>query len=96
VACHRPGEKRDLLVAGLSWYHMPVDLVAEDVAQDRLVELRLRRRAWHLRPLVFVLSCLRGSKLSPFEERPVQLLAGRRPEVALAEVKRGASSQMLG
>ena len=94
MACHRPGEKRDLLVAGLSWYHMLVDLVAEDVTQGRLVELQ--RRAWHLRPLVFVLSCLRGSKLSPFEERPVQLLAGRRPEVALAEVKRGASSQMLG
>lgn len=74
MARHRPGAKRDLLVAGLSWGHMPMDLVAEDVAQGRLVELR--RRAWHLRSLVFVFSCLRGSKLSPFEERAVQLLAG--------------------
>jgi DNA-binding transcriptional LysR family regulator len=69
------GAKRDLLVAGLSWGHIPVELVAEDLAQGRLVELR--RRAWHLRPMVFVLSRMRGSELSPFEERAVQLLANR-------------------
>jgi DNA-binding transcriptional LysR family regulator len=69
------GAKRDLLIAGLSWGHMPVDLVAEDLAQGRLVELR--RRAWHLRPLVFVISRVRGSELSLIEERAVQLLAGR-------------------
>ena len=51
----------------------PSDLVAEDLALGRLVELE--RRAWHLRPLVFVLSRMRGSELSPFEERAVQLLA---------------------
>jgi DNA-binding transcriptional LysR family regulator len=67
------GAKRDLLIGGLSWGHMPVDLVAEDLALGRLVELE--RRAWHLRPLVFVLSRLQGSELSPFEERAVQLLA---------------------
>jgi hypothetical protein len=55
--------------------HMPVELVAEDLALGRLVELECR--AWHLRPLVFVLSRLRGSELSPFEERAVQLLADR-------------------
>ncbi len=69
------GAKRDLLIGGLSWGHMPVDLVAEDLALGRLVELE--RRAWHLRPLVFVLSRRRGSELSPFEERAVQLLADR-------------------
>ena len=53
---------------------MPLDLVAEDLAQGRLVELR--RRAWHLRPLIFVLSRMRGSELSSFEERAVRLLAG--------------------
>jgi DNA-binding transcriptional LysR family regulator len=67
------GAKRDLLIGGLSWGHMPVDLVADDLAVGRLVELE--RRAWHLRPLVFVLSHLRGSELSPFQERAVQLLA---------------------
>jgi DNA-binding transcriptional LysR family regulator len=69
------GAKRDFLIAGLSWGHMPIDLVSGDLAQGRLIELR--RRAWHLGPLVFVLSRMRGSELSPFEERAVQLLAGR-------------------
>ena len=69
------GAKRDLLISGLSWGHMPANLVAEDLTVGRLVELR--RRAWHLRPLVFVLSRMRGSELSPFEERAVQLLADR-------------------
>ncbi|WP_258234459.1 LysR family transcriptional regulator [Cupriavidus pinatubonensis] len=68
------GAKRDLLLAGLSWGHMPADLVAEDLAQGRLVEIR--RRAWHIGPLVFVISRIRGSELSSFEERAVQLLAG--------------------
>jgi DNA-binding transcriptional LysR family regulator len=69
------GAKLDLLNAGLGWGHMPVDLIAEDLAQGRLIELE--RRAWHLGPLVFVLSRTRGSELSRFEERAVQLLAGR-------------------
>lgn len=73
------GAKRDFLIAGLSWGHMPLDLVAEDLSQGRLVELR--RRAWHLRPLVFVLSRRRGSELSSFEERAVRLLAGRTESV---------------
>jgi DNA-binding transcriptional LysR family regulator len=79
------GAKRDLLIAGLSWGHMPVDLIAEDLAQGRLVELQ--RRAWHLRRLVFVLSRMRGSELSPFEERAVRLLAGRARASLPAEAK---------
>lgn len=70
------GAKRDLLLSSLSWGHMPVNLVAEDLAAGRLVELH--RRAWHLRPLVFVLSIMRGRELSPFEERAVQLLGDRK------------------
>ncbi|MDN5882445.1 MAG: substrate-binding domain-containing protein, partial [Nitrosospira sp.] len=69
------GAKRDLLMAGLGWGHMPLHLVAEDLAQGRLV--KLRRRAWHVRPLAFALSRMRGSELSAFEERAVQLLARR-------------------
>jgi DNA-binding transcriptional LysR family regulator len=69
------GAKRDLLIGGLSWGHMPVDLVADDLASGRLIELQ--RRAWHLRPLVFVLSRMRGSELSGFEEKAVHLLADR-------------------
>jgi DNA-binding transcriptional LysR family regulator len=52
------GAKRDLLVAGLSWGHMPVDLVADDLAQGRLVELR--RRAWHLKNMPC--NCWRGER----------------------------------
>ena len=73
------GAKRDFLIAGLCWGHMPLDLVADDLAHGRLVELR--RRAWHLRPLIFVLSRRRGSELSSFEERAVRLLAGRTESV---------------
>jgi DNA-binding transcriptional LysR family regulator len=80
------GAKRDFLIAGLSWGHMPVDLIAEDLAKGRLVELQ--RRAWYLRPLVFVLSRMRGSELSPFEERAVQLLGGRAISSLLTEPKR--------
>jgi DNA-binding transcriptional LysR family regulator len=67
------GAKRDLLVAGLGWGHMPADMVTEDIRAGRLSELH--RRAWHLRPLVFVISRMRGSELSAFEQRAVQLLA---------------------
>lgn len=65
--------KRDMLIAGLSWGHMPADLVAEDVAEGRLVELS--RRAWFMRTLVFVVSRLRGSELAPFEARALELLS---------------------
>lgn len=65
----------ELLIAGLCWGHMPLDLVSADLARGRLI--KLRRRAWHLRSLVFVLSHLRGSELSSFEQRAVKLLAGQ-------------------
>ncbi len=66
------GAKRDLLLAGLGWGHMPLHLVAEDLAPQRL--LKLRRRAWNMGLMAFVLSRMRGSQLSPIEERAVQLL----------------------
>jgi hypothetical protein len=65
---------------------MPADLIAEDLVQGRLVERE--RRAWHLGPLVFVLSRMRGSELSPFEERAVQLLTGRATPSHPAEPKK--------
>jgi len=66
------GAKRDLLKAGLGWGHMPRHLVSEDLASGELVELE--RRAWHLGPLVFVISQRRGHDLSPCESRLVELL----------------------
>jgi|SRR5690348_5293188 DNA-binding transcriptional LysR family regulator len=66
------GAKRDLLKAGLGWGHLPQHLVAEDLASGQLVELE--RRAWHFRPLTFVISQRRGYDLSPCESRLVELL----------------------
>ena len=67
------GAKRDLLKAGLGWGHLPRHLVAEDLARGLLVELT--RRAWHIRPLTFLVSQRRGHDLSPCESRLVELLA---------------------
>jgi DNA-binding transcriptional LysR family regulator len=66
------GAKRDLLRAGLGWGHLPRHLVVEDLASGQLVELE--RRAWHMRPLTFVISQRRGYDLSLFESRLVELL----------------------
>lgn len=66
------GAKRDLLKAGLGWGHLPRHLVAEDLAGGQLVELE--RRAWHIRPLTFVVSQRRGHDLSPSESRLVEFL----------------------
>ena len=66
------GAKRDLLKAGLGWGHLPRHLVAEDLVSGQLVELE--RRAWHLRPLTFVISQRRGYDLSPCESRLVEIL----------------------
>ena len=66
------GAKRDLLEAGLGWGHLPQHLVAEDLASGKLVELE--RRAWHFRPLTFVISRRRGYGLSPCESRLIELL----------------------
>ena len=66
------GAKCDLLKAGLGWGHLPQHLVAEDLVSGKLVELE--RRAWHMRPLTFVISQRRGYALSPCESRLVDIL----------------------
>lgn len=65
--------KHDFLKAGLCWGHMPAHLVAEDLAGGRLIELK--RRAWHIRPLTFMISRRRGHDLSVCEARLIELLA---------------------
>jgi DNA-binding transcriptional LysR family regulator len=70
------GAKRDLLKAGLGWGHLPRHLVGEDLASGQLVGLE--RRAWHIRPLTFVISQRRGYDLSPCESRLVELLGNPR------------------
>jgi DNA-binding transcriptional LysR family regulator len=67
------GAKHDLLVGGLCWGHMPHHLVAGDLANGSLVELR--RRAWHMHPLTFMVSQRRGYSFSECETRLIELLA---------------------
>jgi DNA-binding transcriptional LysR family regulator len=64
--------KHDFLKAGLGWGHMPAHLIAEDLASGKLIELK--RRAWHLRPLTFMISRRRGHDLSACEVRLIELL----------------------
>jgi hypothetical protein len=47
-------------------------MVAEDLANGTLVELQ--RRAWHMRPLTFMVSQRRGYSFSECETRLVKLL----------------------
>ena len=54
------------------WGHMPRHMVAEDLANGTLVELR--RRAWHMRPLTFMISQRRGYAFSECETLLVELL----------------------
>jgi hypothetical protein len=56
---------------------MPRHLVEEDLATGVLVELQ--RRAWHMRPLTFMISQRRGYSFSECETRLVELLGNRRP-----------------
>jgi DNA-binding transcriptional LysR family regulator len=65
--------KHDFLKAGLCWGHMPEHLVSEDLASGKLVELK--RRAWHLGTLNFMISRRRGHDLSACEVRLIELLA---------------------
>src|ERR1700694_4277207 len=51
---------------------MPRHMVAEDLANGTLVELQ--RRAWHMRPLTFMISQRRGYSFSECETRLVELL----------------------
>ena len=69
--------KHDFLRAGLCWGHMPAHLVADDLSAGRLVELR--RRAWHVSPLTFMISRRRGHDLSPCESLLVDLLGREAP-----------------
>jgi DNA-binding transcriptional LysR family regulator len=66
------GAKHDLLKGSLCWGHMPRHMIAEDLANGSLVELR--RRAWHMRPLTFMISKRRGYALSECETRLIELL----------------------
>ncbi|HEY1608213.1 MAG TPA: LysR substrate-binding domain-containing protein, partial [Paraburkholderia sp.] len=66
------GAKHDLLRGSLCWGHMPRHLVAEDLANGTLVELQ--RRAWHMRPLTFMISQRHGYSFSECETRLVELL----------------------
>jgi len=66
------GAKHDLLRGSLCWGHMPRHMVAEDLANGTLVEIQ--RRAWHMRPLTFVISRRRGYSFSESETRLVELL----------------------
>ena len=77
------GAKHDLLLAGLCWGHMPSHLVADDLASGALVELR--RRAWRVGPLGFVVSRRRGHDLSTCETRLVGLLAGEKASPSTSE-----------
>ena len=70
------GAKHDLLRGGLCWGHMPRHMVAEDLANGTLVELQ--RRAWHMRPLTFMISQRRGYSFSECETRLVELLGDPR------------------
>ena len=51
---------------------MPRHMVTEDLANATLVELQ--RRAWHMRPLTFMISQRRGYSFSEGETRLVVLL----------------------
>jgi DNA-binding transcriptional LysR family regulator len=64
--------KYDFLRAGLGWGHMPLGVVAKDLMAGSLVEIK--RRAWHVRPLTFVMSRRRGHELSICEAQFVKLL----------------------
>ncbi len=66
------GAKHDLLKGSLCWGHMPRHMVAEDLANGTLVELQ--RRAWHMRPLTFMISQRRGYSFSECETRLVEFL----------------------
>jgi DNA-binding transcriptional LysR family regulator len=65
--------KHDFLRVGLGWGHMPEHLVADDLASGKLVELK--RRAWHIRPLTFMISRRRAHDFSACEVRLIELLA---------------------
>ena len=72
--------KHDFLRAGLGWGHMPAYLVADDLAAGTLI--KIERRAWHVRPINFMVSRRRGHELSACEEQFINLLADIGADVA--------------
>ncbi|ABK12651.1 LysR family transcriptional regulator [Burkholderia cepacia] len=80
------GAKHDLLRGSLCWGRMPRHMVDADLAKGTLVELQ--RRAWHMRPLTFMVSQRRGYAFSGCETRLVELL-GQCPS---HRVRRGKST----
>jgi DNA-binding transcriptional LysR family regulator len=72
--------KHDFLRAGLGWGHMPADLVADDLAIG--ARIQVERRAWHLRPMAFMVSRRRGHELSACEGQLIDLLADIGADVA--------------
>ena len=64
--------KHDFLKAGLGWGHMPSDLVASDLTSGALVEIQ--RRAWHIRPLTFMISRRKGRDASACETRLIEFI----------------------
>lgn len=75
--------KHDFLSAGLGWGHMPVELVAADLASGDLVEIK--RRAWHFGPVSFMISRLKGHEPSRCEMQIIALLAAEyRPACSVA------------
>jgi hypothetical protein len=74
------GAKHDLLRGSLCWGHMLRHLVAEDLANATLVDLQ--RRAWHMRPLTFMISQRRGYSFSEMRDT-----AGRDPWQSSALLK---------
>ena len=72
--------KHEFLRAGLGWGHMPADLVADDLAAGTLI--KIERRAWHVRPVIFMVSRRRGHELSAWEEQFINLLADIGADVA--------------
>jgi DNA-binding transcriptional LysR family regulator len=84
------GAKHELLRGSLCWGHMPHHMVAVDLANGALVELK--RRAWHMRPLTFMVSQRRGYSFSECETRLVELLGNplrlpKEPASALSHAK---------
>jgi DNA-binding transcriptional LysR family regulator len=72
--------KHDFLRAGLGWGHMPADLVADELATGALT--KIERRAWHVRPIAFMVSRRRGHELSACEGQLIDLLADIGADVA--------------
>jgi hypothetical protein len=68
------------------------DLVADDLAAGALI--KIERRAWHLRPIAFMVSRRRGHELSACEGQVIDLLADTGTDVA-RQIKASARRSKL-